>query len=116
MIITGCAKLKLLASCSHDGTIKVWNEMNVLVRLIRLNATPHSLTFCSEKADMLVGIGDHVHRIDYKTWMPKAYRYAEFVNLAFVGIMIEDDWIVLCFITVVFLFGQTIRRLYLYLF
>ena len=72
--VTGCTKLRVLASCSHDGTIRIWNEMNALIRIIRLNATPHSLTFCSDKADLLVGIGDHIHRIDYKTWMPKAYR------------------------------------------
>lgn len=72
--LTSCPKLKLVASASHDGNIKIWNEMNNLIRVIRLNAKPHSLAFCSDKGDLLVGIGDHAHKIDYKKYMPKSYR------------------------------------------
>ena len=73
--LTSCPKLKLVASASRDGTIKLWNENNSQVRLIQLNAIPHSVSFCGEKGDLLVGIGDHVHKIDYKKYMPKAYRW-----------------------------------------
>ncbi len=64
--LASCPKMKLIASCSTDDTVRIWNENNVLVRLIKLNARPHSITFCSPKGDLLVGIGDHVHFIDYK--------------------------------------------------
>ena len=35
-------------------------------RVLKLNAVPNSLCFCSQRGDLLVGIGDHVHRIDHK--------------------------------------------------
>ena len=43
----------------------MWLE-GVFYRVIQLNAVPYSMTFCSEKGDLLLGIGDHVHKIDYK--------------------------------------------------
>ena len=73
--IAACPKMRILASCSQDGTIRIWNQDNSLVRIIQLNAVPHSVTFCSAKGDMLVSVGDHVHRIDYKNYMPQAYRF-----------------------------------------
>lgn len=33
--LSGCNKLKLVASCSADGTIRIWNEMNNLVRCVQ---------------------------------------------------------------------------------
>ena len=32
--LSSCNKMKLLASCSIDGTVKIWNEANVLVRQV----------------------------------------------------------------------------------
>ena len=83
--LTSCQKLKLVASASRDGTIKLWNESNSQVRLIHLNAIPHSISFCSEKGDLLVGVGEHLHKIDYKKYMPKAYR-----------LVLDTEWVYLC--------------------
>ena len=30
--LTTCHKLKLMASASHDGTVRVWNDTNNLIR------------------------------------------------------------------------------------
>ncbi|CAD5122796.1 DgyrCDS11202 [Dimorphilus gyrociliatus] len=72
--LSACSKMKLFASSSQDGTVRIWNEMNNLIRCIKLNAIPHSVVFCNDKGNLLVGIGDHVHLIDYKHYMPKDYR------------------------------------------
>lgn len=64
--LASCSKMKIIASSSVDNTVRIWNENNILIRIIKLNARPHSITFCSSKGDLLVGIGDHVHIIDYK--------------------------------------------------
>ena len=38
----------------------------LLFRILKLNATPLGVGFCSQKGDLLVGIGTNVHFIDYR--------------------------------------------------
>ncbi|ELT93743.1 hypothetical protein CAPTEDRAFT_227356 [Capitella teleta] len=73
--LSSCPKMNLLASSSNDGTIRIWNEKNHLCRVISMNTVPSSLCFCSQRGDLLVGVNSHIHRIDYKEYMPKAYRF-----------------------------------------
>ncbi|KAK2192806.1 hypothetical protein NP493_22g03013 [Ridgeia piscesae] len=72
--LTTCPKMKFVASSSQDGTIHIWNEFNHLVRQLKLSETPHSLCFCSERGDLLVGIGKHIHKINYQSYMPVIYQ------------------------------------------
>ena len=72
--LSSCAKMKLIASSSVDGTIKIWDEHNHLLRCININVVPNSVTFCSHKGDLLVGVGQHVHFIGYKSYLPRLYR------------------------------------------
>ncbi|KAL5022160.1 hypothetical protein ScPMuIL_001315 [Solemya velum] len=73
--LSSCPRLKLYASSSADGTIRIWNETNQLVRLLKLKSQPHSVSFCSARGDLLVGIGNHLHKISHESYMPKAYRF-----------------------------------------
>ncbi|XP_066288526.1 WD repeat-containing protein 97-like isoform X2 [Branchiostoma lanceolatum] len=70
-----CPRMKVFASSSLDGTVKIWNEENSLIRIIKLNVAPHSVAFCSQRGDLLVGIGKHLHRIEYNHYMPKTYIF-----------------------------------------
>ncbi|EDO49220.1 predicted protein [Nematostella vectensis] len=65
--VASCPKMRLFASCGLDGSLRIWDEANNLLRVITLNATPTSLSFCSQKGDLLVGIGNHLHKIEYAT-------------------------------------------------
>ncbi|XP_055955273.1 WD repeat-containing protein 97 [Patella vulgata] len=76
-VITGltvCRRMKLFASASIDGTIRIWNETNTLVRLLKLNVIPYSISFYNSKGDLLVGIGRHLFKIPYESYMPRAYK------------------------------------------
>ena len=66
--------MRLVASSSTDGTIKIWNEQNILVKSIKLNAVPHGLCFASERGDILVALGTHVHHIPHTAYLPRQYR------------------------------------------
>lgn len=70
--LTSCSKMRLFASCSADGSVRIWDEANRLLRVIKLNATPTSIGFCSQKGDLIVGIGKHLHKISYAS-CKKAY-------------------------------------------
>lgn len=73
--LASCAKMRLFASCSADGSVRVWDESNKLLRVIKLNATPTSICFSSQKGDLIVGIGKHLHKINYATYMPQSFIF-----------------------------------------
>ncbi|XP_053401290.1 WD repeat-containing protein 97-like isoform X3 [Mercenaria mercenaria] len=73
--LSACSRLKLYASSSLDGTIRIWNETNTLVRLLKLKSVPHSVGFCSAKGDLLVGIDNHLYKIPHYVYLPKSYMF-----------------------------------------
>ncbi|XP_060556270.1 WD repeat-containing protein 97-like [Ruditapes philippinarum] len=73
--LSACSRLKLYASSSLDGTIRIWNETNTLVRLLKMKSVPHSVGFCSAKGDLLVGIDNHLYKIPYYSYLPKSYMF-----------------------------------------
>lgn len=73
--LTSCQRMKLYASSSLDGTIRIWDETNNLIRLLKLKTMPYSVGFCSERGDLLVGISHHLYKIPYTAYLPKAYIF-----------------------------------------
>ncbi|KAK3744458.1 hypothetical protein QZH41_012879 [Actinostola sp. cb2023] len=73
--VASCPKMRLFASSSADGSVRIWDESNHLLRVIALNAVPSSLCFCSQKGDLFIGIGNHIHKIEYATYMPHSYIF-----------------------------------------
>ncbi|CAM5087797.1 unnamed protein product [Eretmochelys imbricata] len=74
--ITGlccCPTLKLFASASRDGSVKVWNAQNQLLRHLKLNTIPESLAFGNECGDLLLGVEQHLHRIHHSKYLPRLY-------------------------------------------
>ncbi|XP_014664048.1 PREDICTED: uncharacterized protein LOC106806569 [Priapulus caudatus] len=68
--VCSCAYMNIFASASVDGTIRIWNDKNELVRIVELKAVPTALSFCSKRGDLAVGIGKHLHKIHYSEYMP----------------------------------------------
>ncbi|XP_043923687.1 WD repeat-containing protein 97 isoform X2 [Protopterus annectens] len=76
--ITGlcsCPTLKIFASSSRDGIVKIWDYENRLLRNIFLNAVPESISFCSNRGDLLVGIGRHLYCIGHEKYLPNHYKF-----------------------------------------
>ncbi|XP_050971650.1 WD repeat-containing protein 97 isoform X2 [Labeo rohita] len=63
--ITGlcaCHQLNVFASSSQDGTVRIWDMENHLLRILELNAEPEYLAYC-ESGDLLLGIRGDLYRI-----------------------------------------------------
>uniref|UniRef100_A0A452IK65 Uncharacterized protein n=1 Tax=Gopherus agassizii TaxID=38772 RepID=A0A452IK65_9SAUR len=68
-----CPTLKIFASASRDGSVKVWNAQNQLLRHLKLNTIPESLAFGNERGDLLLGVEQHLHRIHHSKYLPRPY-------------------------------------------
>ncbi|KAM4029639.1 WD repeat-containing protein 97 isoform 1-T1 [Anomaloglossus baeobatrachus] len=66
--------LGLVVSCGRDQMIRIWTEENQLLRLLRLHASPESLSLCSSRGELLVGIQGHICRISLMTLLPQPYK------------------------------------------
>ncbi|CAF0999067.1 unnamed protein product [Rotaria sordida] len=70
--ISGCSKLKLIATGSLDGTLRIWNGKNQLIRMIVIHDNIHSLHFSNDSGDLILGIGDHLYKMLHSSYLPKA--------------------------------------------
>uniref|UniRef100_A0A670ZUH2 WD repeat domain 97 n=1 Tax=Pseudonaja textilis TaxID=8673 RepID=A0A670ZUH2_PSETE len=75
--ITGlccCPNLQLFASSSRDGSVKIWDHKNRLLRHLKLNTIPESLAFANPKGDLLVGLEQHLYLIPHTKYLPSYYQ------------------------------------------
>nr|XP_034980362.1 WD repeat-containing protein 97 [Zootoca vivipara] len=75
--ITGlccCPNLKLVASSSRDGSVKIWDIENKLLRHLKMNTIPESLAFANHWGDLLVGLERHVFLIHHNKYLPNHYK------------------------------------------
>ncbi|XP_013923582.1 PREDICTED: WD repeat-containing protein KIAA1875-like [Thamnophis sirtalis] len=75
--ITGlccCPNLQLFASSSRDGSVKIWDHKNKLIRHLKLNTIPESLAFANHKGDLLVGLEQHLYLIPHTQYLPSYYQ------------------------------------------
>ncbi|KAL2085588.1 hypothetical protein ACEWY4_018908 [Coilia grayii] len=72
--ITGLSvnlQLKVCASCSEDGTIRIWDEDNQLIRTLELLTEPECLAFVGQNEYLLVGIRGDLHYINISQILPQ---------------------------------------------
>jgi len=84
-----CAKLRLIASASMDRSIRIWSENGQLIRILRLNDMAHSLCFSTHRGDLLVGMGNNIHIINHKQYLPQSYLY-RLVAMLFLDSELEE--------------------------
>lgn len=61
--ITSASKLKLFASSDIDGTIKLWDKTNSLLREISLDRTLGAIEFLTSNGELIVAYQNNVHLI-----------------------------------------------------
>ncbi|XP_043101540.1 WD repeat-containing protein 97 [Puntigrus tetrazona] len=71
--LSACHQLSMFASSSQDGTVRIWDMENHLLRILKLNAEPECLAYC-ESGDLLLGITGDLYRIPRTQLLPLACR------------------------------------------
>lgn len=61
--------LQLFATSSMDGTVKVWNMDNKLVREIHIGQPVTSVAFANRRGDLVVGVHDEVSLLETKDYL-----------------------------------------------
>lgn len=84
-----CPKLDLVASSSKDGDIHIRDTDNNLLNILKLNDISHSISFCSQRGNLLLAIGTQIHIIDYKQYMPP-HCLKQMIGKRFVETVLDD--------------------------
>ncbi|TPX61720.1 hypothetical protein PhCBS80983_g00990 [Powellomyces hirtus] len=69
-------KLGLFVSCSKDGTIRVWDANNLLIREIQFQDSLAHICVISSFGDLLFGFQNRLDIIKYKDYLPPTYVLA----------------------------------------
>ena len=69
------SKMKLFVSASEDETLRVWSDHSRLIRVLKMNAPIWSLEFASDSGDLVVGIGDHLYRVENLRYFSRSLMY-----------------------------------------
>uniref|UniRef100_A0A8C7VZ85 Si:ch73-174h16.5 n=1 Tax=Oncorhynchus mykiss TaxID=8022 RepID=A0A8C7VZ85_ONCMY len=75
--ITGlcvCHQLRVFASSSQDGTVRIWDEDNRLLRTLQLSAEPECLAYSGQRGDLLLGIRGDLYRIRCAHLLPHDFQ------------------------------------------
>ena len=71
--LSSCSYLKLFATSSSDGHVKVWSTDNHLVSEIHFGASLASVGFANPRGDLLVGFQKHICIVEAENYLPAAY-------------------------------------------
>ena len=83
--VSVCESLHLYLTSSTDGTIKVWDTDNSLIREMNIGIPITSASFLNAKGDILLGVHKHLSIIPFTHYLPINYLSR------FLGLEIEDD-------------------------
>ncbi|KAJ3180400.1 hypothetical protein HDU85_004106 [Gaertneriomyces sp. JEL0708] len=72
-VLQAVPELSLFVSGSKDGTLRVWDAFNVLVREVQFQEPIDTLCVASPRGDLLFGYHDRLDIIRYDTYLPPGY-------------------------------------------
>ncbi|KAI5609506.1 WD repeat-containing protein 97 isoform X2, partial [Silurus asotus] len=76
-MITGlsvCPNLCVFASCSQDGTLRLWDSENHLLRTLELNAEPECVQFSGRGSELLLGLRGDIYTIHCTHLLPPEFQ------------------------------------------
>ncbi|CAM4769649.1 unnamed protein product [Rotaria magnacalcarata] len=88
--ISASLKLKLFASSDTEGTIKIWDNTNSLVREIYLDKSLGAIEFLSQNDELLVAYQDNIHLILPENYLSN-YKKLKIKQQTFTTIIAENE-------------------------
>ncbi|XP_072046831.1 uncharacterized protein [Amphiura filiformis] len=68
--LCSCPSMRLFATTSDDGSVKIWDLTNTLVRELCFDQTLRSVCFANERGDLVVGFQNHISYVNLTTYLP----------------------------------------------
>ncbi|XP_044196232.1 WD repeat-containing protein 97 isoform X3 [Thunnus albacares] len=69
-----CPDLEVFVSSSLDGTVRIWNKENRLIRTFQLNAVPECVAYSGFRGEMFLAIGGDLYRMICANFLPHNYQ------------------------------------------
>ncbi|XP_011314983.1 WD repeat-containing protein KIAA1875-like isoform X3 [Fopius arisanus] len=66
--------LQICVTSSMDGTLRIWDHHNDLVKVLEINVCTSQITFSSLLGDIVFSAGKHLYRLPYENYLPPKYR------------------------------------------
>ncbi|XP_074099400.1 uncharacterized protein LOC141527697 isoform X2 [Cotesia typhae] len=90
--ISTLESLKICATSSEDFTIRIWNEQNILLRIIEVNLIARRLTFSSLQGDIIFSVAKHLYILPHENYLPREYK--EQIKIKNISEEKEEDLVV----------------------
>ncbi|TPX54526.1 hypothetical protein SeMB42_g00216 [Synchytrium endobioticum] len=71
--ISAIEKLDLFVTCGNDGTIRVWDGYNSLLREMQLDEPIHGLCILNSRGDIVVAVRDRLDLLPFSSYLPPGY-------------------------------------------
>ncbi|EDV26453.1 uncharacterized protein TRIADDRAFT_54468 [Trichoplax adhaerens] len=71
--ISCCSALQLFVTSARDGSVKVWDTENGLVREMVFDDSIRGVTFMNKRGDILIGFQKHISMIPVHNYLPPQY-------------------------------------------
>ncbi|XP_071822870.1 uncharacterized protein [Apostichopus japonicus] len=68
--LCSCPSLGLFASSSSDGSVKIWDMTNTLVRELCFDSSLMGVCFANDHGDILVGFQNHISFVNVSSYLP----------------------------------------------
>ncbi|XP_015127118.1 WD repeat-containing protein 97 isoform X2 [Diachasma alloeum] len=66
--------LQICATSSMDGSLRIWDHQNDLVKILEINVCTSHITFSALLGDIVFSAGKHLYRIPYENYLSPKYR------------------------------------------
>ncbi|XP_071510482.1 uncharacterized protein [Diadema antillarum] len=89
--LCSCPCLGVFATTSNDGSLKIWDRTNTMVRELWFDETLRSVCFANDRGDLLVGFQNHISYVSIASYLPLSYM-KDLLEMEFQDEIVEEPF------------------------